>query len=158
MEGEDLPTHKDVYHVQGGERINMVRCLEPMVDFLWRNDVRICKFSLGLYHAEGRMIPALKISVHGAISGLLYCITPAKKYPKWNHLSHSNILTKGAQWKEVERGNTFRNWKNYFFRNVNVWSLIWALWGVDHYVSFGSVIGLSELSWWSLKQFEKGDI
>ena len=38
----------------------MVGCLEPMVDFLWGNDVKICKVSLGLYHAEGRMIPTLE--------------------------------------------------------------------------------------------------
>ena len=81
MEGEALPTNEDVYHVQGGEMINMVGCLEPMVDFLWRNDVRICKVSLGLYHAKGRMIPTLEPSVHEAIGGLSYCIIPATKYP-----------------------------------------------------------------------------
>ena len=70
------------YHVQGGEMINMVGCLEPMVDFLWRNDVRICIVSLGLYHVEGRMIPTLEPLVYGAIGGLLCCITPATKYPK----------------------------------------------------------------------------
>ena len=31
--GEALPTNDVVHHVQGGEMINMVRCLEPMVDF-----------------------------------------------------------------------------------------------------------------------------
>ena len=32
MEGEALPTDENVYHVQDGEMINMVGCLEPMVD------------------------------------------------------------------------------------------------------------------------------
>ena len=43
--------------------IKMVGCLEPMVNFLWRNDVRICKVFLGLYHAKGRMILAMVLSV-----------------------------------------------------------------------------------------------
>lgn len=30
---EVLPTNKEFYHVQGGEMINMVGCLEPMIDF-----------------------------------------------------------------------------------------------------------------------------
>ena len=68
--GEALPTNKDVYHVQGGEMINMVGCLEPMVNFLWRNDARICRVFLGLYHVEGRMIPALVLSMDGAMDGL----------------------------------------------------------------------------------------
>ena len=69
MEGEALLTDKDVHHVQGGEMINMVGCFEPIVDFLWRNDVRIFKVSLGLYHAEGRMIPNVEPLVHRAIDG-----------------------------------------------------------------------------------------
>ena len=80
--GEALPTNEDVYHVQGGVMINMARCLEHMVDFLWINDVRICKVSLGLYHAEGRMIPSMEPLVHGEIGGLSYYIIPATKYPK----------------------------------------------------------------------------
>ena len=31
--GEALPTNKDAYHVQGEVMINMVRCVEPMVNF-----------------------------------------------------------------------------------------------------------------------------
>ena len=50
--------------------INMVKCLEPMDDFLWRNDVRICKLFLGLYHVGGRMIPTLKLSLDGVVDGL----------------------------------------------------------------------------------------
>ena len=30
-EGVTLPTDKNIYHVQGGEMINMVGCLDPMV-------------------------------------------------------------------------------------------------------------------------------
>ena len=82
MEGEALPTNEDVYHVQGGEMINVVKCLEPMVDFLWRNDVRICRFSLGLYNVEGRMILTLEPSLDGEIGGFSYCIIPSTKYPK----------------------------------------------------------------------------
>ena len=57
--GEALSTNKDAYHVQGEVMINMVGCVEPMDDFWWRIDVRICKFFMGIYHAEGRMIPCL---------------------------------------------------------------------------------------------------
>ena len=42
--GEALPTNEDGYHLQGEVMINMVGCLESMVNFLWRNDVRICRF------------------------------------------------------------------------------------------------------------------
>ena len=63
-------TNKDVYHVQGGEMINMVGCLEPMVNLLWRNDVNLCRVFLGFYHAEGRMILALKLSMDGVVDGL----------------------------------------------------------------------------------------
>ena len=80
--GEALPINTDVYHVKGGVMINMVRCLEPMVNFFWRNDVKICRVFLGLYHAEGRMIPSLEPSMHGAMDGLLRCTTPTTKYPK----------------------------------------------------------------------------
>ena len=31
--GEVLSTNEDVYHVQGEVMINMVGCVEPMVDF-----------------------------------------------------------------------------------------------------------------------------
>ena len=41
--GEALPTNKAAYHVQGEVMINMVECVELMDDFLWRNDVRICR-------------------------------------------------------------------------------------------------------------------
>ena len=60
--------------------INMVGCLEPMVNLLWRNDVKICRVFLGLYHVEGRMIPSLELSVDGAMDGLhnIY----KNKYPK----------------------------------------------------------------------------
>ena len=68
--GEALPTNKDVYHVQGWAMINMDGCLEPMVNFLWRNDDRICRDFLGLYHAKGIMIPALELLVHGVMDGL----------------------------------------------------------------------------------------
>ena len=56
MDKEALLTKEDFYHVQGQEMINMVRFLELMVDFLWRNDVKICRVYLVIYHAEGRMI------------------------------------------------------------------------------------------------------
>ena len=81
IEGEVLPINEDVHHVQGGHMINMVGCLEPMADFLWINDVRICRVLLGLYHAEGRMIPALVLSVDGAMDGLhnTYKKTPQVK-------------------------------------------------------------------------------
>ena len=57
--GEAIPTNADVYHVQDEVMINMIGCVQPTDDFFWRNDVRICRVSLGLYHAEGRMIFAL---------------------------------------------------------------------------------------------------
>lgn len=41
--GEPLSTNEDFHHVQGEVMINTVRYVEPMVDFLWRNDVRICR-------------------------------------------------------------------------------------------------------------------
>ena len=69
--------------------INMVGCLEPMVNFLWRNDVRICRVFLGLYHAEGRMIPAPEPSVHGMMDGLY---NTCKKIPQVKAYSHLNII------------------------------------------------------------------
>ena len=80
--GEALLINKDFYHVQGGEMINMVRCLEPIVNFLWRNDVRICRVFLGHYHAKGRMIPDLEPSVDGAMDGFLCCTMPATNIPQ----------------------------------------------------------------------------
>ena len=77
--GEALPTKKDAYHVQDGKMVEMVQCLEHVVNFLWRNDVRICSVFLGLYHVEGRMIPALQLSVDGATDGLH---NTCKEYPK----------------------------------------------------------------------------
>ena len=68
--GEALQTNKDFYHVQGGEMINMVECLELMVNLSWRNDARIFRVFLGLYHAKGIMIPTLVLSVDRVMDGL----------------------------------------------------------------------------------------
>ena len=41
---EALVTIANVYHMQGEVMINMVGYEDPMVYYLWRNDVNICKF------------------------------------------------------------------------------------------------------------------
>ena len=78
--------------------INMVGCLEPMVNFLWRNDVRISRFFIRNYHARGRMIPALEPSVHGAMDGFsntcnkitqAVSMNPLSKCTKKDHFSYT---------------------------------------------------------------------
>ena len=111
--GEVLSTNEDAYHVQGEVMINIVGSVEPMFNFWWRNDVRICRVFLGLYHVGGRMIPALELSVDGAVDG--FYTTFKIKYHKWKHIIYSNIIWKACALKKKIREGIPAGTKKLFF-------------------------------------------
>ena len=72
MEGEALLTYNNVYHVRGEVMINMVKLLEPMVDFCGEMMLGYRNLVWGTYDARDRMIPTLVPLVAGEIVDLAY--------------------------------------------------------------------------------------
>ena len=99
---------------------------------------------LGLYHVEGRMIPAPELLVNGAMNGLR--VLPAKKTTSSESIFFSsNIIEKHEFWKGIWEGAYLLALKKYFFRSTNVWHRLCFLWRADHRAAFGMVIRYSKL-------------
>ena len=70
---------------------------------------------MGIYHAEGRMIPTPELSVDGVVNGLR--VLPTKKTTSSESIFFSsNIIEKHEFWKGIWEGAYLSAMKKLFFQ------------------------------------------
>ena len=87
------------------------------------------KISLGLYHAEGIMIPPLKILVNGVVNGLQ--VLPAKTTTSSESIFFSsNIIEKHEFWKGRWEGAYLSALSFFFSLRKRMWDIAFIRHGI----------------------------
>ena len=114
------------------------------------------KSSLGLYHAQGRMIPTPELLVDGVVNRLR--ILPTKITTSSESIFFSsNIIKTNEFWKGIWEGAHLPALKILFFWKVNLGHRFHSSWHTDDGATYGLQNGPSDLLLWTSEVLEKGD-